>query len=131
MLQSCQSEKKIDNIIVREDRSYEYDLSKGEGIINNTDRSVYKKFKFHKISEAKIQHISELYHEKKLNTNPGSYNFLVRSCSSVASRSLLASGYFAIGGVHPYLLRASIWLREIAGIRPSILSHNLLTNYNK
>lgn len=68
MLQSCQSEKKIDNIIVREDRSYEYDLSKGEGIINNTDRSVYKKFKFHKISEAKIQHISELYHEKKLDT---------------------------------------------------------------
>ena len=60
----------------------------------------------------------------KLNSNPGSYNFLLNSCSSVASRALAASGYFAIGGIHPYLLRASIYLREI-GFRPSIFSHFL------
>lgn len=60
-----------------------------------------------------------------LNSNAGSYNFLLRSCSSVASRALMASGYFTLGGIHPYLLRASIFLREF-GVRPS-LSGYLLT----
>lgn len=59
-----------------------------------------------------------------LKNNPGSYNFLLNSCSSVASRALTASGYFAIGGIHPYLLRASIFLRE-AGLRPSLFSYHL------
>lgn len=59
-----------------------------------------------------------------LTTSPGSYNFLLNSCSSVASRALAASGYFTIGGIHPYLLRASIFLRE-SGFRPSLFSYHL------
>lgn len=58
----------------------------------------------------------------KLNSNPGSYNFLLRSCSSVGSRALMASGYLALGGIHPYLIRASVILRE-AGLRPSLFGY--------
>jgi len=60
----------------------------------------------------------------KLNNNPGSYNFLLRSCSSVGSRALISSGYFVIGGIHPYFIRTAIILRE-AGLRPSIFGHFL------
>ena len=70
IVQACQTERKIDNIIVRENSSYEYDLSKGDGFVRNTYGGIYRKFKFHKIPEAKIQQISELYHEKKLDTIP-------------------------------------------------------------
>ncbi|MBB5440874.1 RHS repeat-associated protein [Pedobacter sp. AK017] len=59
-----------------------------------------------------------------LKSNPGSYNFLLNSCSSVGSRALAASGYFAIGGIHPYFIRASIQLRQL-GLRPSLYSHFL------
>jgi len=59
-----------------------------------------------------------------LKADPGSYNFLLRSCSSVGSRALAASGYFALGGIHPYFIRTSIMLREF-GLRPSLYSHFL------
>ena len=60
----------------------------------------------------------------KLNNNPGSYNFLLRSCSSVASRALAISGAPIFGGIHPYLLRLSLILRN-AGVRPSLYSYYL------
>lgn len=52
----------------------------------------------------------------KLNANPGFYNFALRSCSSVAARSLTISGAPMIG-MHPYLLQAQAYLWSI-GIRP-------------
>lgn len=75
-----------------------------------------------KIKGVNLARLSRI--SNRLNNNPGSYNFLLRSCSSVASRGLAASGYFAFGGIHPYLLRLSILLRE-AGVRPSLLSYYL------
>ena len=60
-----------------------------------------------------------------LNANPGAYNFLFRSCSSVAARALTLSGIPAIG-IHPYLLHAQMYLRSL-GIRPGIILHNILT----
>ncbi|MBO4805317.1 MAG: hypothetical protein J5554_04685, partial [Paludibacteraceae bacterium] len=52
----------------------------------------------------------------KLNQNPGRYNFLMRSCSSVAARTLTVSGVPMIG-LHPYLLHAQANLWSV-GIRP-------------
>jgi RHS repeat-associated protein len=63
----------------------------------------------------------------RLNVNPGKYNFLLRSCSSVASRALMMSGKFLIGGIYPNLLRLSVILND-AGVRPSIFSYLLENN---
>jgi len=52
----------------------------------------------------------------RLNNNPGFYNFLLRSCSSVASRALSLSGAPMIG-IHPYLLHAQAHLWNL-GVRP-------------
>lgn len=51
-----------------------------------------------------------------LNKSPGFYNFALRSCSSVAARSLALCGA-PMYGLHPYLLRtqALFWS---AGFRP-------------
>ncbi len=56
-----------------------------------------------------------------LNTNPGFYNFALRSCSSVAARALTASGV-PVFGIHPYLLQlqATLWN---GGIRPWTFSY--------
>ncbi len=75
-----------------------------------------------KISGLNIGRLKEI--SGNLKQNAGNYNFLLRSCSSVASRALAASGYFTLGGIHPYLLRASIFLREF-GIRPSLSGYFL------
>ncbi|MGJ7030924.1 FG-GAP-like repeat-containing protein [Niabella hirudinis] len=64
---------------------------------------------------------------QKLNNNPGGYNFLLRSCSSVASRSLLFSGRYLFGGIHPYLLRISALLSN-AGLRPAMLMNTFVHN---
>jgi len=52
----------------------------------------------------------------KLNQEPGFYNFMLRSCSSVAARTLTASGV-PMFGLHPYLLhfQANLWN---IGVRP-------------
>jgi len=71
------------------------------------------------INITRLQRISN-----NLNNNAGQYNFIVKSCSSVASRSLIASGAFVIGGIHPYLLRTAVMLRN-AGVRPSLFSYYL------
>ncbi len=52
----------------------------------------------------------------RLNNNPGFYNFALRSCSSVAARSLALCGA-PMYGLHPYLLRAQA-LFWSAGFRP-------------
>lgn len=52
----------------------------------------------------------------RLNNNPGFYNFALRSCSSVAARSLAICGA-PMYGLHPYLLRAQA-LFWSAGFRP-------------
>lgn len=57
----------------------------------------------------------------RLNTKPGFYNFAVRSCSSVAARSLTVSGVPVIG-LHPYLLQAQVYLWN-SGIRPWTISY--------
>lgn len=63
----------------------------------------------------------------RLNNNPGFYNFLLRSCSSVAARSLTLSGV-PMFGIHPYLLQAqtSLWN---AGIRPWTFNYFLNQQY--
>jgi RHS repeat-associated protein len=60
----------------------------------------------------------------RLNENPGSYTFGLKSCSSMCSRGLARSGVFLFGGIHPYTLRLSLILRN-AGLRPAIYSHFL------
>ena len=52
----------------------------------------------------------------KLSKDPGMYNFMLRSCSSVAARTLTASGA-PMFGLHPYLLRVQANLWNV-GIRP-------------
>ncbi len=59
----------------------------------------------------------------RLNENPGRFNFLLRSCSQVAARSLTLSGVPVIG-IHPYILRLNIALIN-AGVRPSLFSYYL------
>lgn len=62
----------------------------------------------------------------RMNSKPGFYQVLTRSCSSTASRALTMSGVPAIG-IHPYILHAQMYLRGI-GVRPSLYSYNL---YNR
>ncbi len=59
----------------------------------------------------------------RLNSNPGNYQVLTKSCSSVASRALTLSGAPAMG-LHPYLLHAQMYMRGL-GVRPSIYSYFL------
>jgi len=59
----------------------------------------------------RLQRISSL-----LNTNPGFYNFALRSCSSIAARALTLSGVPMIG-THPYLLMGQAYLWS-NGFRP-------------
>ena len=60
---------------------------------------------------------------KRLNNNPGFYNFLFRSCSSVAARALTASGAPMLG-IHPYLLYAQSHMWNL-GVRPWSYSYFL------
>lgn len=57
----------------------------------------------------------------RLNSNPGNYQVLTRSCSSVCSRALTLSGV-PVAGLHPYLLNAQMYLRSL-GVRPSMYSY--------
>ncbi|MDD4729893.1 MAG: hypothetical protein PHN55_14235, partial [Dysgonamonadaceae bacterium] len=57
----------------------------------------------------------------RLNSNPGNYQVLTRSCSSVASRALTLSGAPAMG-LHPYLLHAQMYMRGL-GVRPAMYSY--------
>jgi len=97
-----------------------------ENLPNPTRQSIYMPNNLHNtpidISGVNLQRLTTI--SNKLNSNPGSYNFLLRSCSSVGSRALISSGYFVIGGIHPYFIRTAIILRE-AGLRPSIFGHFL------
>jgi hypothetical protein len=63
----------------------------------------------------------------RLNNNPGFYNFLLRSCSSVAARSLTLSGV-PMFGIHPYLLQAQTYLWN-AGIRSWTFNYFLNQQY--
>jgi YD repeat protein len=63
----------------------------------------------------------------KLNVSPGFYNFFLRSCSSVAARSLTLSGAPMLG-LHPYLLMAQAYLWS-QGLRPWSLSHLMVAPY--
>jgi RHS repeat-associated protein len=59
----------------------------------------------------------------RMNVEPGNYQVLFRSCSSTVSRSLSLSGAPAIG-LHPYLLHAQLYLRDL-GIRPTLFSYHM------
>jgi len=59
----------------------------------------------------------------RMNSKPGFYQVLTRSCSSTVSRALTMSGVPAIG-IHPYILHAQMYLRSI-GARPTLFSHYL------
>ena len=63
------------------------------------------------VNVSRLQSISE-----RLNANPGFYNFALRSCSSVAARSLTISGV-PMYGLHPYLLQAQAFFWNL-GLRP-------------
>jgi RHS repeat-associated protein len=79
-----------------------------------------------KFSPINVQgvNIDRLYKiSSKMNSNPGTYQVLTRSCSSTVSRALTMSGAPAIG-IHPYILHAQMYLRSI-GVRPMIFSHHL------
>ena len=59
----------------------------------------------------------------RMNVDPGNYQVLFRSCSSAVSRALSRSGVPAIG-VHPYLLHAQMYLRNL-GVRPTLFSYHM------
>ena len=60
----------------------------------------------------------------RLNSTPGFYNFALRSCSSVAARSLTLSGVPMLG-LHPYLVQAQAYLWG-CGVRPWSYCHFML-----
>ncbi len=63
----------------------------------------------------------------RLNSKPGFYNFLLRSCSQQVARTLTLSGVPVLG-LHPYLLQAQISLINM-GVRPSLFSYYLYYKY--
>jgi len=82
-----------------------------------------------KYSPIRVQgvNVDRLYKiSARMNSRPGFYQVLTRSCSSTVSRALTMSGVPAIG-IHPYILHAQMYLRSI-GARPTLFSHYL---YNR
>lgn len=92
-------------------------------VINKTGNIYNKAVEIKGVNVARLQRIAT-----RLNANAGKYNFLLKSCSSVASRSLFMSGVSLFGGIHPYSLRFSALLRS-QGLRLSSLSY--FTNYGQ
>lgn len=91
----------------------------GVQLVNKQDNLYNKAITIKGVNVERLIRISD-----RLNANPGSYNFILRSCSSVASRSLLLSGKYLFGGIHPYIFRLSAILNN-AGFKPSLFSYYL------
>jgi RHS repeat-associated protein len=90
-------------------------------LVNEMPGNQYRPVKISGVNLNRMNRIST-----KLNSDPGIYNVLTRSCSSTASRALTLSGVPAVG-IHPYILHGQMYLRSI-GLRPAMFSYYLNKN---